>query len=204
MRKWLLSAALLLTCCGSSSGTGATGIASPSTTTTATGKLLTVNSAGGNASLPVAWSFQIQYPDRYLVTDDSMITARNSQGGVAPPRLAFTVGSPFASFNKSAFEMLNAADRDCVMVFSTLNFQSIADWENLVRTNGPGPVVAESNQHMGGFTYDIREVVVTGASSHSLEAFVALPQNLSYFFVTCKAGSKADLFTMLPTFRVAT
>jgi len=205
MRKWLVAATLLVASCGSSTPSGSAGVTSPTTTggvTTPQAQLLTVNAGGGNSSLPLAWSFQVQYPARYLVTDDWMLTGYNSQGGVAPPRLAFTVGSQFMSLNSSAFDLLKAGDRDCILIWSTLGFQSISDWERLTRTAGPGPVVSERTQQFGSFTFVVREVVVAGTPSNASEAFVQLPQNLSYFFTTCNANSKADLFTVLQTFRV--
>lgn len=163
-----------------------------------------MNAAGGSSSLPTSWHFQVQYPSTYFVTDDDMLVGFNSQGGVAPPRLAFTKGAQLMALNTNAFQFLKAGDHDCILVWSTLSFSSISDWERLVWQGNAITVVSERTQQVGSFTFVIREVAPSGSSGHSFEAFVQLPQSLSYFFNTCSANTQADMLAMLQTFRVRT
>ena len=210
MRKLLLLAAGLLLLAGCSvSSPGATAspsAASPSAIASPSPQiqLLTVNAAGGSSSLPLSWHFQVRYPSTYFVTDDDMLVGFQSQGGIAPPRLVFSPGSQMMALNPDAFQFLKAGDHDCILVWSTLGFSSISDWERLVWQGGAVTVVSEHTQQIGTFTFVTRELAPSGSSGHSFEAFVQLPQNLSYFFNTCNANTQADMVAMLQTFRVRT
>jgi hypothetical protein len=183
-------------------GTSQSLVASPSPGADAV--LLTVNAGGGGlGSLPPAWSFQVQYPARYLVTDDWMITSFQSQGGLAPPRLVFTTGSQLMGLRVTVDDLITARDQDCIMIWSTGGFASVGDWENssLVPVIGALAVVSERSEKLGAFTFVIREVAPQGGA-HLLEAFVQLPNDLSYFFNTCTVDTRTDLLTILQTFQV--
>lgn len=199
-----------LTACATDASQTAT--ASPTASVTASPlpagspALLSVNSGGGASSLPPAWRFGIQYPARYLVTSDDMLTSYGSQGGGAPPRLSLTVGIQPVEGNPSIFEVLRAGEQDCITIWSTLGFHSIADWETGSTLGlGSSSVVSSASQQLGSFSFLVRDVTFPGSASvHRFEAFVQLPQNLSYFFLTCNAHSQTDLTTILASFRVRT
>jgi hypothetical protein len=135
-----------------------------------------------------------------------MLTNYNSQGGGAPPRLSLTVGVQPVQGNPSIFDVLRAGDQDCITIWSTLGFQSIGDWETGSTLGlGTSTVISSAMQHLGAFTFLVREVTFPGSASiHRFEAFVQLPQNLSYFFLTCNAHSRSDLTTVLTSFGVRT
>lgn len=199
-----------LTACGT--GGSQTPTTSPTASVTASPSpagspaLLTVNGGGGAGSLPPAWRFGIQYPARYLVTSDDMLTNYNTQGGSAPPRLSLTVGTQPVEGNVSIGDRLRAGDQDCITIWSTLGFHSVSDWETVGALGlGSTTVISSSTQHLGGFDFVVREVTFPGtASVRRFEAFVQLPENLSYFFLTCNANSQSDLTTVLTSFRVRT
>jgi hypothetical protein len=212
MRRLLLLAAGLLlpaSCSGTSPGATASPTASPTAASPSAIaspspqiQQLTVNAGGGSSSLPASWHFQVLYPSTYFVTDDDMLVGFNSQGGIAPPRLSFTKGAQLMALNPNVFQFLQEGDRDCILIWSTLGFSSISDWEHIIWPDNPTTVVSEHTQQLGTFTFVIRELAPRGASAHSFEAFVQLPQNLSYFFDTCNANTQADMLAMLQTFRV--
>src|SRR2546421_4032060 len=137
MRRLLLVAAGLLlvaSCAGSSPGaTASPTAASPSAIASSSPQiqLLTVNAGGGSSSLPPSWHFQVQYPSKYFVTDDEMLVGFNSQGGIAPPRLAFTTGAQLMALNPNIYEFLKAGGHDCILDWSTLGFGLVSDLERL-------------------------------------------------------------------------
>lgn len=199
-----------LTACAT--GGNQTPTASPTASATASPSpagspaLLTVNGGGGASNLPPAWRFGIQYPARYLVTSDDMLTNYNTQGGSAPPRLSLTVGTQPVEGNVPIGDRLRAGDQDCITIWSTLGFHLVSDWETFGALGlGSSTVVSSAMQHLGAFDFLVREVTFPGSGSvHRFEAFLQLPQDLSYFFLTCNAHSQTDLTTILASFRVRT
>jgi hypothetical protein len=133
-----------------------------------------------------------------------MITRFDTQGGLAPPRLVFTVGAQLMGLHETVDDLLKAGNQDCIMIWSTRGFTSLADWEGstLIPVVGSLSVVSEGSQKLGSFTFDVREVAAQGRAEHLFEAFVQLPGDLSYYFNTCNASSHADLLTILQTFQV--
>ena len=168
--------------------------------------LLTVNGGGGASSLPPAWRFGIQYPARYLVTSDDMLTSYGSMGGSAPPRLSLTTGTQPVEGNVSIGDRLHVGDQDFITIWSTLGFHSVSEWERFGALGlGSSTVVSSAMQHLGAFDFLVREVTFAGGGSvHRFEAFLQLPQDLSYYFLTCNAHSQTDLTTILASFRVRT
>jgi len=126
------------------------------------------------------------------VTSDDMITNYNSQGGGAPPRLSLTVGVQPVEGNPSFYDLLRAGDQDCITIWSTLGFHSIADWETQsLLSLGSSTVVSSATQQLGSYNFLVREVTFPGSAAvHRFAAFVQLPQDLSYFFLTCNAHSQ--------------
>jgi hypothetical protein len=135
-----------------------------------------------------------------------MLTNYNTQGGSAPPRLTLTVGTQPVEGNISIGARLRAGDQDCITIWSTLGFHSISDWETAgALALGSSTVISSSTQHLGAFDFVVREVTFPGTGSiRRSEAFVQLPENLSYYFLTCNAHSRGDLTTVLTSFRVRT
>jgi hypothetical protein len=221
--KWILLAIVLLVIAcgiacylGTAKGTiqqsisNQTTITSTATPTTlpmpsTTSKLSIVNSSSGPNNY---FRFQIRFPANYFVTSDDMLTDYNSPGDQAPPRLTLTKETQLLA--DGSYASLLKSNADCIMIWTTIGFDSFDSWENNVypiTINGvtqPNQIqiITTSPIKIGKYDGTIREVK-DSTYPQRIEAFVKMPDNkTTYFFNTCNANTKEDLQTILQNFNV--
>lgn len=159
-----------------------------------------------NGRLGNSLTFTFAFPDRYLATSDQMVTDYRSEGGSAPPILFLTVNSqPLASTDQENQNYINRAvqvennySNDCILVWSTKGFKSIADWVDTTRFK----TLSESSGKVGSYSIVQRQVIDEQLNVKKDLAFISLSDDISFFFSTCNANSKDDLQVVLQNFKV--
>ena len=115
----------------------------PTLTTGKNEELLTANAHTGiDDERSPYFTFQLKYPSKYLVTSDDMVTDYKTQGGMAPPRLIFTLGNQ--PLGKLTYWDLQKKEEDCILVWSTSGFRTIDDWHNLIYQKNPKVISQDS------------------------------------------------------------
>ena len=149
-------------------------------------------------------TFQVKYPSKYFVTSDDMITSYVSMGGMAPPRLAFTVGRQWLyRYSKDGSWFPGIGDEeDCILIWSTCGWDLIEDFQTHGSAGKPPRTISQKNIKIDDYKIDRRVVRYENSESNNVEAFIKLPERVAYFFQTCNTNSEKDLDVMLETFDV--
>lgn len=145
--------------------------------------------------------FQVKYPSKYFVTSDDMVTSYETQGGMAPPRLIFTKRNQ--PLGEVSLQTLWNKEEDCILIWSTSGWSTIEDFQTKGSARAKTPqTVTKEEVPKNNFRFDKRVVRYEGRSSNNIEAFVQLPETVSYYFQTCNMNSEKDLDVILQNFKV--
>lgn len=144
--------------------------------------------------------FQIKYSSKYFVTSDNMLTNYKSQGGSAKPRLVLsTVAQPLGSVTYD--DLLSQNDGSCIVIWSTIGFNSLNEW--LEQNNITNPITVSAEKiTINGYTFEKRIVSSSARSQNIVVAYLSLPNNISYFFETNNTDSENDLVFILKNFNI--
>lgn len=148
---------------------------------------LTVNASGVStedyASKYLA--FQVKYSSKYFVTSDDMLTAYDSQGGSAMPRLVFTTGEQYLDINSDL-------GNHYIEIWSTIGYSTLDDW--IINSNRSSyDIVSEDEMDRGDFVIEKYVVKYVDSNSNNMVAFISLPEDVTYFF-ECGSGVSEENF----------
>jgi hypothetical protein len=123
------------------------------------------------------YTFQVKYPSKYLVTSDSMLTSYDSEGGQAPPVLIFTLNSQPLK-EDFYFYNLYHNESDFIAIESTRGYRDISDWQN----SSDFELISQDVEDYHGYDLERRIVKYTGDTYQTMEAFLLLEDDSSFFF----------------------
>lgn len=156
----------------------------------------TINLQAGSSDLPY-FTAELKVPAGYYATDDDMLTAYDSQGGMAPPRLILMRNDQVHS--DSFMEAIQKPDDDCVVVWSTQDFDDVNDWTELIGLTG----LLTEQQFV---PTNERKAVTYRMTKTDREIYVGfLPvnnaDNTTYFFHTCNTENKKDFVSVIQSLK---
>lgn len=135
-------------------------------------------------------TFQVKYNSKYIVTSDDMLTAFDTQGGSAEPRLVF-------SLNKQYMDGSTDLGNNYIKIWSTTGYTSIDDW-----IESSYSVASSDEINRGDFVIKKYEVKYEDSDSNNMVAFVSLPEDVTYFFECGSGVSEKDFNEILNSFEV--
>jgi len=122
-------------------------------------------------------TFQVKYPSKYLVTSDSMLTPYDSDGGKAPPVLIFTLNSQPLKEDIDLYNLYQS-ESDFITIEITRGFRDINDWQE----DSDFELISQDVEDYHGYDLERRVVKYTGDEYQTMEAFLLLQNDYSFFF----------------------
>lgn len=157
----------------------------------------------GGSSVPY-FAAQLKSPSNYFATDDSMLSAYDSQGGAAPPRLILTKNRQVFADEKY-FEL--GRQDDCVIVMSTMGFPSPDAWTgssvvpagNLIQNE----IVNVGKRQAIIYTQATTKENVFTNQGNIFVGFLNIgnKEGTSYYFYTCNANNKTDFINVIKSIK---
>lgn len=137
-------------------------------------------------------TFQLKFPSEYLVTSNDMILSYASQGGPMMPLLYFTLNTQLLGENPPS---------NYIFLFSTTGFTEIEDWTDFYHSFDY-EIISEENIEKESFTINKRVISYAGDSNNTLEAYIFLPEEVSYFFGTEGNVSEEDFESIVGSLKL--
>jgi hypothetical protein len=167
----------------------------------------TINVTGGPNAF---FNTQLVAPDDYYATDDTMLAAYTSQGGMAPPRLVLMKGNQLLDAEKYREQVFGFSENDCIVIWTTNSGLAVEEWESswpyLTEFWGDtitGPISEKEEVKIGnrtGYIYKMKkekgEIYVGGLSIGNTEG-------TSYTFNTCNTKNKSEFISVLQSLKFA-
>ncbi len=164
--------------------------------------LNTINLSAVSDSTPQSEYFraQIQVPSDYYATDDQMLDAYDSQGGMAPPRIILMKGYQILPNENYYTKVTDNPTNECIAIWSTLGFGSIDDWNQSI-TQFAGKLTDQVAIQVGQRQADM--FLMTKASGNVYIAYLPIkgPGGLSYYFNTCNTKNKTDFINVIKSIK---
>jgi hypothetical protein len=149
-------------------------------------------------------AFRIKFPARYVATTGDMVTPYDTQGGLAPPLLILSLGAQPLADERRWQDVLRGTG-DCVMVWGTNGFDTLADWHRHVYGNVAGLAFdaqrPERQQRVGAWDVVLQEVMIGGVVRAA--ALVRLPGTFRFYVHSCNEQSGRDVLTVIENLEVA-
>jgi len=166
-------------------------------TTTGTLEVNSFSDAGGETNTKYS-TFQIKYNSSYFVTSDEMLTDYKSQGGSAAPRLVLSTDiQPLGTVNYE--KLLSQNDGKAITIWSTIGLDNIEEWLDQRGITNP-VTVSEEEITVGDYVFEKMVLSSDAKSQNIVVAYLALPNDYSYFFETNNTSAEKDLVFMLNNF----
>ncbi len=159
----------------------------------------TINLSSINSSDPLDYfGVQIIAPSTYFVTSDTMLESYDSQGGMAPPRLILMKNHQI--FGNNYNEITTSSLNDCIVIWSTMSFNSIDEWNGNV-TNFKGELKNQETLEVGSRNASL--YLRSMASGNIYTAFLAIgdKNKTSYYFHTCNTNNKKDFVSVIKSMK---
>ena len=142
--------------------------------------------------------FQVKYNSRYFVTSDDMLTSYKTQGGSAAPRLLFSTDiQPLGTVNY--VKLLSQNNGQTIAIWSTIGLDNIEEWLDQRGITNP-ITVSEEEITVGEYVFEKMTLSSDAKSQNFVVAYLALPNDYSYFFETNNTSAEKDLVFMLNNF----
>jgi len=144
--------------------------------------------------------FQVKYNSKYFATSDDMLMYYKSQGGSADPRLVLsTVTQPLGSVSYD--KLLNQNEGSTIAIWSTIGFDNLDEW--LYQRNITDSVtISEEKIVSGEYTFEKRIISSSAKDQNIIVAYLALPNDITYFLETNNTTSESDFDSILKSFDV--
>lgn len=141
---------------------------------------------------------QVTAPSSYYATDDNMLTAYDSQGGMAPPRLILSKGQQIIDnyYQKITEELKN----DCIVIWSTRSFESVDDWNKSV-TQFEGNLLNPEQISVGSRQASVYTLHMTSKDIYVGYLPIGNKENTSYYFHTCNTNNKSDFESVIKSIK---
>lgn len=180
----------------------------PSAVVSTPGKILIANHTSSvNPDADKYMSFKFNYPDKYVVTNDDLLSYFKSQGGSAPPVMMLTTnGQPLALDDEQNQRYLDTpgevlkSGKDCILIWQTMGFKSFQEWEEFGGKSFE--METESSIHRGIYSVKKRLAKDKESGEKQVQAIMNMPKDVGYFFQTCNTNSEKDLDLILRTFEI--
>ena len=146
---------------------------------------------------------QVTSPGDYFVSTDSMLTAYNTQGGIAPPRIILMKGYQVTNSETYYKEVTDNPKHECIAVWATGGFSSIDDWSSSILQLPEGDVSENTTVKVGDREATVRKKTVDGKAIY--EAYVQVSTadgGVSYYLNTCNAENKEDFLNVLKSLKI--
>lgn len=145
-------------------------------------------------------TFKIDYPKKYVVTNNDMLESYSGQGGQALPVLIFS--------KKQVYELrelyrLMLSGEECVLIQETRGFKNLDDWRGSGIVVAPNIEVKDTKtEKIGNYEFTLRILIDKDKNREIEEAIVLFENDISYYFQSCNRESSVDLEKMLQTFEI--
>jgi hypothetical protein len=138
-------------------------------------------------------TFQLEFLSKYSVITGNMWIPYDTQGGIAQPELIFTVGEqPLREDSHVGY----------IFVYAIEDVNSIEEWDSLPFGEEDYEVVEETTKEMEYFNIYERTISTESQEENVFEAYVFLPENVSYYFRTIGDISKEDFYSIVESLKV--
>jgi len=141
---------------------------------------------------------QITAPSDYFATDDSMMDDYNSQGGMASPRLILMKNHQV--FNNNYLKLMNNSANDCIVIFSTMSFSNINEWDGTI-TNFKGELKNQEILDVGSRKAPLYLRSMTNKSIYTAFLPIGDKSRTSYYFYTCNTNNKTDFINVIKSIK---
>lgn len=140
-------------------------------------------------------TFQLEFPSEYSVITGDMWTPYETGGGMAQPELIFTPDQqPLGEDYTGGY----------VFVYVTEGIESIEEWDSLPFGEGETDyeIVEEETKAMGDFDIYERTISTQTKDENVFEAYIFLPEGVSYYFRTINNISKEDFYSIVESIKI--
>lgn len=175
-------------------------------------QLLTINKNDGGHGTPeqnreYLW-YQLQYPSSYHVFTPDMFDSYHLSGGDGFPRPLFFTKDPdlFAHPEAGRPDWLSNKG-ECIAVLheniqKDIRIADNIDWWRKHTLGVNFRVVSDQEMHLGYFDYTVGRLEGDNHEGVILDAYLEIPQRVSYYFRTCGTTNESDFLKVLETFDI--
>lgn len=137
-------------------------------------------------------TFQVDYPSKYSVFSDDMITSYTTQGGSANPKLTFTLKKD---------PLAKDRDENAIFVYSGEVKGDINEWNEYVREENY-KIISEKNIKKKNFNIYKRVLSYEDKEFPVYEAHISLLNKYSYYFHTAGNIPEKDFDFIVESIRI--
>lgn len=161
------------------------------------GEIFTVNSHNLNIykvndSTSTYLTFQVDYPSKYSVFSDDMLSSYITQGGSAIPAL---------TFSQRRNPLDKQRDKNAIFIRVSWNIKDIDEWR-FAGEDENYKVIEEDEVKKENFTIQKRTLSYESKDFPVYEAYIFLAENYSYFFETNGNIPKEDFDLIVDSIRI--